>query len=118
VPHSSGSKLDLNSYAGADKQSSAQLLQYSPRILAANSSLAEHSVTESVWGYYKYPQVNAVHPAGTSNGVMKSGWKFWAEVKSKVCFTEKSSGSEFPGRKNSVDFKTRPKSMASLSEEG
>ena len=33
-------------------------------------------------------------------------------------FTEKSSGNEFPGRNNLVDFKTRPKITASYHEEG
>lgn len=114
VPHSSGSKLGLNSYAGTGKQSSAQLLPYSPRILAAQSSLAEHSATESITNIW----VNAIHPAGISMMVIKSRWKFWAEMKGKMCFPEKSSSNQFPGRRNLVDFKTRSESTASFHEQG
>lgn len=56
VPRSSGSKLDLNSYAGTGKPSSAQPSQYSPRILAAKSSLAEHSAAESITNISEWMQ--------------------------------------------------------------
>lgn len=68
------------------------------------------------WAHHKYLWVNAIHPAGISTTVMKSRWKSWEELfhweTLRTLFTEKSSGSKFPGR---IDgFKARVKSTASL----
>lgn len=108
VPHSSGSKLDPNTWAGTD-----QFWWYSPRILAAKSSLVEDSAAESLTNISEWMQCTLAGISttlGNLGGNSRQRWRVGSASLGKVL--PRNSLAEFGG------FKSRPKSTATLHEEG